>query len=75
MEDDGPRAVSRSLSLDIQRMASAPLDALPGDLKRDTSGHLSAEALAIIRGEVTMERKTLLYSNSLRRRSIEVDTK
>jgi hypothetical protein len=67
MEDDGPCAVSRSLSLDIQRMASAPLDALPGDLKRETSGHLSAEALAIIRGEVTVERKTLLYSNSLRR--------
>lgn len=80
MEDDGPHAVSRSLSLDIERMASGLGDQVttvsaPSFVVSDGSGHLSADALAFIRGECPIERKKLMYSNSLRRRSIEVDAK
>ncbi|KIZ06953.1 hypothetical protein MNEG_1004 [Monoraphidium neglectum] len=84
MEDDGPlpRSASRSLSLDLARMSSWHLEqdvlvvASPkaaGDEPGGCPGasHLSAEALAMIRGQVTAERKELLYSNSLRRRSLE----
>lgn len=129
MEDDGPHCVSRSLSLDIARMASLDHTQQAGVPRAtsDAAGHLSAEvrgapragrppplrphaalaraagrpprasshpqpapavpvlipnprtqprllpqnpppkALALIRGEVTTERKQLLYSMSLRR--------
>lgn len=86
MEDDGPHAAPRLLALDIARMASggvcmmadqdtpaSPPPARTEALASEGSTHLSAEALSIIRGEVSVERKKLMYSNSLRRRSIEVD--
>ena len=74
MEGDGPRRTSSStIKLDILRMASverAPDQVAAGttDGTAATGGcGLTAEELAIIHGEVTAERKKLLYSDSLRR--------
>lgn len=78
MDFDGPRSPPQTLPQDILRTCSlsapTPADeaAFPV-LRNSPSGHLSAEAVALIRGDVPAERKRLLYSNSLRRRSLEVE--
>lgn len=61
----GPHAC-RSLSLDIQRMASGPACSDQDAMTPPHKG-LTAFELAIIRGEMPMEFKKTLYRNSLRR--------
>ena len=82
MDLDFPHSPPKTLPQDMQRACSmsAPTaedEALfpalrPCPASGGVAGVLNADMVALIRGDVPDERKRLLYSNSLRRRSIDV---
>jgi hypothetical protein len=67
MEEPMPRMTSKTLSLDIRRMASIEHDTCPRE------GHaLSPTERAVIMDAVPALEKKLMYSTSLRKRSLDV---
>jgi hypothetical protein len=67
MEDPMPRTASKTLPLDIQRMASIEHDTCQRE------GHaLSPTEKAVIMDAIPVMQKKLMYSASLKKRSLDI---
>lgn len=68
MGDDLPRTASKTLAMDIRRMTSIEVEDRPV-----LDGHaLSPTEKSIISGDLPLPQKALRYSNSLRKRSLDI---